>query len=91
MVVIGNTNSCVKEENNMLERLQTAGTWVKGFTDFSVSLLALAVVLQVLFGASVPFFPLDVVGSVIDITAQLGSEGLVGLVALWVLMTIMNK
>ena len=75
----------------MLEKLQTAGTWVKGLTDFSVSLLALAVVLQVLFGASVPFFPLDVVGSIIDITAQLGSEGLVGLVALWVLMTIMNK
>ena len=75
----------------MLERLQTAGTWVKGLTDFSVSLLALAVVLQVLFGTSVPFFPLDVVGSVIDITAQLGSEGLVGLVALWVLITIMNK
>ena len=75
----------------MLEKLQAAGTWVKELTDVSLALLALAVVLQVLFGAAVPFFPVDVIGSIVDITAQLGSEGLVGLVAIWVLMGIMGK
>ncbi len=75
----------------MLEKLQTAGVWIKGLTDVSVSLLALAVVLQVLFGAAVPFFPVDVIGSIVDITAQLGAEGLVGLIAIWVLIGIMNK
>jgi len=75
----------------MLEKLQTAGVWIKGLTDVSVSLLALAVVLQVLFGATVPFFPVDVIGSIVDITAQLGAEGLVGLIAIWVLIGIMNK
>ena len=75
----------------MLEKLQTAGVWIKGLTDVSISLLALGVVLQVLFGSAVPFFPMDVIGSIVDITAQLGSEGLVGLIAIWVLVGIMNK
>ena len=75
----------------MLERLKTAGTWIGELTEVSLGLLALAVVLQVLFGATVPFFPIDVVGSVVDVTNQLGSEGLVGLVAVWVLMALLNR
>tara|TARA_R110002110_G_scaffold299843_1_gene513968 strand:+ start:144 stop:374 length:231 start_codon:yes stop_codon:yes gene_type:complete len=75
----------------MLEKLQTARTWIGELTEMSVALLALAVVLQVLFGAAVPFFPVDVIGSVVDVTAQLGSEGLVGLVAVWVLMVLFSR
>jgi hypothetical protein len=75
----------------MLERLKTARTWIGELTEISVATLALAVVLQVLFGATVPFFPIDVVGSVVDVTAQLGSEGLVGLVAVWVLMVLFSR
>ena len=75
----------------MLEKLQTAGTWIGELTEVSLGLLALAVVLQVLFGATVPFFPVDVVGSVVDVTNQLGSEGLVGLVAVWVMAALFSR
>ena len=75
----------------MLEKLQTARTWVGELTEMSLGLLALAVVLQVLFGATVPFFPVDVVGSVVDVTNQLGSEGLVGLVAVWVMVALFSR
>jgi len=75
----------------MLEKLRTASTWIGELTEVSLGLLALAVVLQVLFGATVPFFPIDVVGSVVDVTNQLGSEGLVGLVAVWVLMALFGR
>jgi hypothetical protein len=75
----------------MLEKFKTARTWVGEITELSLALLALAVVLQVLFGATVPFFPIDVVGSVVDVTNQLGSEGLVGLVAVWVLAVLFNR
>ena len=75
----------------MLERLRTAGTWIGELTEVSLGLLALAVVLQVLFGATVPFFPIDVVGSVVDVTNQLGSEGLVGLVAVWVMVALFSR
>ena len=47
--------------------------------------------LQILFGAAVPFIGLDVVGSVVGIVKQLGSEGLVGWLAVWVLWAIYNK
>tara|TARA_R110000824_G_scaffold35340_1_gene110940 strand:- start:372 stop:602 length:231 start_codon:yes stop_codon:yes gene_type:complete len=75
----------------MLKKLETARIWVGELTEMSMSLLALTVVLQVLFGATVPFFPIDVVGSVVDVTNQLGSEGLVGLVAVWVLIALFNR
>ncbi len=74
-----------------MEILNKAGGLLKSLTSLSVSLLALGVVLQVLFGATVPFVQVDVVGSVVDVTKQLGSEGLVGLVALWVLVATLDK
>lgn len=74
-----------------MEYLQKAGDLFKALTSIGVSILALAVVLQVLFGPSVPFFPVDVVGNVVALTKALGSEGLVGLVAAWVLLSILSK
>ena len=74
-----------------MQYVQQLTGWVKQLTEAGLALLALGVVLQVLFGATVPFLQLDVVGSVVDITSQLGSEGLVGLVAIWVLVAIFNR
>ena len=74
-----------------MEYLQKAGNWLKALTAMALSVLALAVVLQVLFGSGVAFFPVDVVGNVIALTKSLGSEGLVGLVALWVLISLFNR
>jgi uncharacterized membrane protein (DUF485 family) len=74
-----------------MEVLNKVTGWLKGLTETGLSLLALGVVLQVLFGAAVPFLKVDVVGSVVDVTKQLGSEGLVGLVAVWVLVSLYNR
>ena len=57
----------------------------------SLAIIALGVVLQVIFGAAVPFLGLDIVGSVVALVKQFGSEGLVGLVAVWVLWGIYSK
>tara|TARA_R100001082_G_C4343184_1_gene151078 strand:- start:667 stop:894 length:228 start_codon:yes stop_codon:yes gene_type:complete len=74
-----------------MEWLQKTTKALKQLTEMSVAVLALAVVLQIIFGAAVPFFPVDVVGSVVAVTKTLGSEGLVGLVAAWVLLSIFNR
>jgi len=74
-----------------MEYLQKAGTWLKGLSGVAIQLLALALVLQVLFGPAVAFFPVDVIGNVIGITKALGSEGLVGLVAAWILLSLLDK
>ena len=71
--------------------LEQISGWIKQVTNIGLGLIALGVVLQIIFGAAVPFLGLDVVGSVISLVKALGSEGLVGLVAIWVLWGIYQK
>ena len=71
--------------------LEKAIGWIKSLTEAGLALIALGVVLQILFGAAVPFIGLDVVGSVTSLVKTLGSEGLVGLAAIWVLWGIYSK
>ena len=62
--------------------------WIRQVTELGLAVIALGVVLQIIFGAAVPFIGLDIVGSVVALVKQFGSEGLVGLVAIWVLWSI---
>ena len=71
--------------------LEKAIGWIRSLTEAGLALIALGVVLQILFGAAVPFIGLDVVGSVTSLVSKLGAEGLVGLVAIWVLWGIYSK
>ena len=71
--------------------LDKAIGWIRSLTEAGLALIALGVVLQILFGAAVPFIGLDVVGSVVALVKELGSEGLVGLVAIWVIWGIYSK
>ena len=74
-----------------MEYLEKVVGWTKKLTEGCIALLALAVVLQVLLGGAQPFFPVDVVGSIVGVTKQLGSEGLVGLVSVGVLLAIFKR
>ena len=65
--------------------------WIRSITELGLAIIALGVVLQVLFGAAVPFLGIDVGGSVGSLVKSLGSEGLVGLVAVWILCGIYQK
>jgi len=74
-----------------MEWLKKSTGVLRDLTEAGLALLGLGVIAQILFGATVPFLKIDVVGSVVDITNQLGSEGLVGLVAVGVLAHVMTK
>jgi len=71
--------------------LEKAIGWIRSLTEAGLALIALGVVLQIIFGAAVPFIGLDIIGSVVGIVKQLGGEGLVGLAAIWVLWGIYSK
>ena len=71
--------------------LDKALGWIRSLTELGLALIALGVVLQIIFGAAVPFIGLDIIGSVIALVAKLGAEGLVGLAAIWVLWGIYDK
>ena len=71
--------------------VEKALSWIRQLTELGLSVIALGVVLQIIFGATVPFIGLDIVGSIVGLVKQFGSEGLVGLVAIWVLWGIYSK
>jgi hypothetical protein len=65
--------------------------WIKTATEAGVALIALAVVVQVLFGTAAAFLPGDVVGNITGIVSDLGGANLVGLVAVALLYSIFNR
>ena len=71
--------------------LEKAIGWIRSLTEAGLALIALGVVLQILIGAAVPFIGIDVIGSVTSLVKALGSEGLVGLFAVWVLWGIYSQ
>jgi len=58
--------------------------WVGALAELGISIIALGVVLGILFD-DIPFLPVDVTGNVIAFVNALGSQGLVGLVALGII------
>ena len=75
----------------MREKLETTLGWLRLSVDLGLALLCLAIIVGLMFGPGAPFFPVDVIGNVVAVTKGLGSEGLVGLVAVWVLASIFNR
>jgi hypothetical protein len=71
--------------------LSKANGLLVGIIDIGIKLIAAGVVLQILFGAAVPFLSIDVTTSLIKFVGALGSQGLVGLVALAVIYWSFNK
>ena len=73
-----------------MEILATIKTWAGELAEVVVSVLALSIVLELLMGNSaIPFLPTpSVIGNVTDVVNTLGSQGLVGLLAVWVLYTV---
>ena len=71
--------------------INKAIAWCKQITELGMAVIALGVVLQIIFGATVPFLGIDLVGSIVSIVSKLGSEGLVVLVAVWILWALFSK
>ena len=65
--------------------------WVRKLTEAGVAVIALAVVVQIIFGDDAAFLPGDVIGSLIVILSSLGGAFLVGLVAAGLLYKIFTR
>ena len=76
-----------------MEKLKQVKDWASGLAEAGVSILALGIILEVLFkGQSIPFWPnISVIGNVQEVIAGFSDQGLLGLVAVWILYHIYNK
>jgi hypothetical protein len=76
-----------------MDILNKVKAWAVALTEVGVSLLALGVVLEVLFkGQNIPFWPnINIIANIQSIVASFSAQGLVGLIAVWVLYHIITK
>jgi len=65
-------------------------TVIGQIVDIGLALVAVAIVAAVLFGPSLPFFG-QVVGNLVGIVKNLGDNGLVGLIALAIIIWLFAK
>ena len=71
--------------------LDTAKRFLREVVEIGLLLIAVAVILQVIFGAALPFLGGDVVGNLLVIITTLGEGGLVGLIAVGIILYLINK
>ena len=76
-----------------MEILTKVRSWAGGLADLGVSLAALAIVIEVLGLGSMPFMPaeMSVITNISNIMTNLGSQGVIGLIAVWILYEIWQK
>ena len=76
-----------------MEILNKIGSWANKLTGIGISVIALGVVLEVLFGGvNIPFWPnVSVVNNIMGILGGLNAEGLLGLVGAFVLYHLLKK
>lgn len=65
--------------------------WLGQIVELGLLLIALGIVLQLLFGREVGFIPGDIVGNLIAVVKALGDNGLVGLIAIGVILWLFWK
>jgi hypothetical protein len=64
--------------------------WIGGLTDIGLILLGLAIVAALLVGGTLPFFG-GVVSNIIGLVAELGKNGLVGLIAVAIILWLFSR
>ena len=70
--------------------LQTVKSWVGALTEVALMLLALGIALALLAGPQVPFVG-NVVANIIGMVSELGKNGIVGLIALGVILWLFSN
>lgn len=73
---------------NFLENIKR---WLGAITEIGLLLVALGIVIGILFGQNAPFIGADIVGNLTALIASLGNNGLVGLIALAIILWLFSK
>ena len=73
-----------------MEVFDKAKAWIVRITELGLLLVSLSIVLQMLFGNNVAFFG-DVVGNLIKLLTALGNNGVVGLVAIAIILYLFSR
>jgi hypothetical protein len=83
----------IEKRRSDMEILNKIKGWASAITEVGISIIALGIVLEILFnGQGIPFWPnISIVDNITAMVTALSAQGLVGLVAVWVLYHIYNR
>ena len=73
-----------------MDAINRLKAWIGALTDIGLMLLALAIVASLLVGGALPFLG-GVVGNIVALVKDLGSNGLVGLISVGIIMWLFSK
>jgi hypothetical protein len=73
-----------------MDALTRVKGWIGGLTEVGLMLLAFAIVCSLLVGSNLPFFG-GVVANMVSLIKELGANGLVGLIALGLILWLFSK
>ena len=72
----------------MLSRIKQI---LREIIDFGLLLIAIAIILEVLFGPSSPILGKNITGNSVDLVNRLGSEGVVGIISVAIVIYLWNR
>ena len=73
-----------------MSTIQTVKSWIGALTEIALMLLALGIALALLAGPQVPFLG-NVVTNIVTMVSEFGKNGIVGLIALGVIVWLFSK
>ena len=71
--------------------IDTVKNWLRQIAEVGLALIAAAAVLEIIFGSAVPFIGVSILGNITALSAELGSQGLVGLISIAVIIWLYNR
>ena len=71
--------------------IDTVKNWLRQIAEVGLTLIAAAVVLEIIFGSTVPFIGVSILGNITALSSQLGEQGLVGIIAIAVIIWLYNR
>jgi hypothetical protein len=73
-----------------MQFFKEAKKWIGEITEISLLLIGLGIVIEILFGSTVPFFG-GIIPNLTGLLNTLGENGLVGMIALGVILYLFHK
>ncbi len=75
----------------MMHALEQVKKWIGEITEIALLLIALGIAAEILFGTAVPFFGGKIVANLTTLLKTLGDNGLVGLIALGIILFLFRR
>jgi hypothetical protein len=74
-----------------MDMLDTVKNWLRQIAEVGLTLIAAAAVLEIIFGSAIPFLGVSILGNITALSSQLGEQGLVGIIALAIIIWLYNR